>query len=205
MSFRRKETKKRSRARKAADGSKGSSVAPATNESQAADEAGETAIPTLDGIKKSRPTTQRAALKIRLKHGDVMLMEVSLVGSDFSPVQQLTQCVRADLQGEEMQRQFEHKVEPEGLRFGTFEVPPEVISGYEADEMLLVQLPPLASSVPTICSRHWAPPQLGDLRRRRNQLYRQGKECRVASLTRTRRPSSARRPIPSSSRLRSSV
>jgi hypothetical protein len=81
MSFRRKETKKRPRVRKAADGSKESSVTPATSDSQAADDAPETPIPTLDGIKKSRSTSQRLALKIRLKHGDVMLMEVSLVRS----------------------------------------------------------------------------------------------------------------------------
>lgn len=205
MSFRRKETKKRSRARKAVDEPKESSIAPATSESQAGDEARETPIPTLDGVKKSRSTAQRTALKIRLKHGDVMLMEVSLVGSDFSPEQPLTWCLRPDLQGEEMQRQFEHKVEPEGLRFGTSEAPFMFFSVYEADEVLLVKLPRLASSVRTIFSRHRAPPQLGDLRRRRNRLRRQSPECRVASLIRTRLRRPIRGPTTLPSRLRSPV
>ena len=207
MSFRRKETKKRSRARKAVDESKESSVAPSTSESQAGDEARETPIPTLDGVKKSRSTTQRTALKIRLKHGDVMLMEVSLIGSNSSPKQPLTWCLRADLalQGEEMQRQFEHKVEPEGLRFGTSGAPFMFFSVYEADEVLLVKLPRLASSVRTIFSRHRAPPQLGDLPRRRNRLRWQSPECRVASLIRTRLRRPIRRPTTLPSRLRSPV
>ncbi|GAA5863860.1 hypothetical protein JCM3774_001180 [Rhodotorula dairenensis] len=101
MSFRRKEAKKRPYANRNADRpitasaseSKTTAAVQAGGELGDVDEAGERAIPTLDGIKR-KSSASRVALKIRLKHGDVMLME-----------------------GEEMQRRFEHKVEPEGLRF----------------------------------------------------------------------------------------
>ncbi|GAA5976239.1 hypothetical protein JCM10908_005427 [Rhodotorula pacifica] len=92
MSFRRKDTKKRPRVRKTIDPSKTPSPSEA-GDNDSGEEADEAAVPTSDGVKR-RSNSSRVALKIRLKHGDIMLME-----------------------GEEMQRQFEHKVEPEGLRF----------------------------------------------------------------------------------------
>lgn len=82
MSFRRKEPKNRPYGNKKADRSKAATngaemtaAVQAAGEPGAVDDAEERAVPTLDGFKR-KSSMSRVALKIRLKHGDVMLMEV---------------------------------------------------------------------------------------------------------------------------------
>lgn len=73
---------------------------------------------TEDGDGKKADRSKRTVCKMRLRHGDVMVMEVRLWSTLFRRHSELRS---AYLQGEEMQRLFEHKVEPEGLRYGAFD------------------------------------------------------------------------------------
>lgn len=86
---------------------------------KADDEGGVDAEDEGDEGKKDTGNKSRIVLKTRLKHGHVLIMEVRPLSS--SPPRLV---LHRDLpcsscsQGADMQKLFEHKVEPEGLRFG---------------------------------------------------------------------------------------
>lgn len=68
--------------------------------------------------KKGKGNKSRVVLKARLKHGHVLIMEVRLLSSRCA--EGCLELILACSQGTGMQKLYEHKVEPEGLRFGGF-------------------------------------------------------------------------------------